>query len=161
MRLALSQVGALLLASWLGAAVLFAAVVAPAAFSILPSRALAGALVGRVLPAILVAGLVAALAALAIGFGDDAAFAKARIVSALLVALSCAAAQFLVGPRIERLRQTIGTSVDELSVDDERRVAFGRLHRASVGWLGAAIVGATCYVVFSTLAGRSARRNHV
>ena len=160
MRLAFSQVGALLVASWLGAAVLFAAVVAPAAFSVLPSRALAGALVGRVLPAVFIAGLVVALLALGIGFRDGAPFLKARLLSAVLVALSCAAAHFLVGPRIERLRQTIGSPVGELAVEDERRVAFGRLHRASVGWLGAAIVGATCYVVFSTLAGRSARRGH-
>ena len=49
---------ALLLAAWLGAGVLFAAVVAPAAFAVLPSRNLAGALVGRVLPVVLIAGVV-------------------------------------------------------------------------------------------------------
>ena len=38
------------LSAWLGAGLLFAAVVAPAAFRVLPSRALAGALAGAVLP---------------------------------------------------------------------------------------------------------------
>jgi hypothetical protein len=46
----------LLLAAWLGAGMLLAAVVAPAAFAVLPSRTLAGALVGRVLPTVFIAG---------------------------------------------------------------------------------------------------------
>ncbi len=44
------------LSVWLGAAVLFAAVVAPALFHALPSRTMAGDVVGRVLPALLYAG---------------------------------------------------------------------------------------------------------
>jgi len=48
----------LLLAVWIGAALLFALIVAPAAFAVLPSRTLAGALVGRVLPVIFYAGVV-------------------------------------------------------------------------------------------------------
>ena len=40
---------------------LLAAVVAPAAFAVLPSRTLAGALVGRVLPTVFIAGIVVAL----------------------------------------------------------------------------------------------------
>src|SRR4029077_12340066 len=47
-----------LLAVWIGAALLFALVVAPAAFAVLPTRTLAGALVGRVLPVIFYAGVV-------------------------------------------------------------------------------------------------------
>ena len=53
-----------LLSAWLGAAVLVATVVAPAAFAVLPTRTLAGALVGRVLPVLFIAGLVVALASL-------------------------------------------------------------------------------------------------
>ena len=61
---------ALLLSAWLGASILFAAVVAPAAFTILPSRSLAGALVGRVLPVVFASGLVVALLALALDRAD-------------------------------------------------------------------------------------------
>ncbi|MDE3217575.1 MAG: DUF4149 domain-containing protein, partial [Gemmatimonadota bacterium] len=43
---------------WLGAAVLLAAAVAPAAFAVLPSRSLAGDLVGRVLPVIFWSGML-------------------------------------------------------------------------------------------------------
>ena len=38
-----------LLDAWLGAAIFVAAFVAPAAFAVLPTRALAGAIVGRIL----------------------------------------------------------------------------------------------------------------
>jgi hypothetical protein len=52
---AISVVG---LSAWLGAAVLAATVVAPAAFAVLPTRSLAGALVGRVLPVLFYGGAV-------------------------------------------------------------------------------------------------------
>ena len=80
------------LSLWLGAALVVGAVVAPAAFAVLPTRTLAGALVGRVLPALFWSGA-------AVG---------------LLVAM---------------LGRDRGVS---------RRVAFGRLHMASVALLGVA-----------------------
>ena len=46
-----------LLAAWLGATIIVGAVVAPAAFAVLPSRTLAGALVGRVLPPLFWSGV--------------------------------------------------------------------------------------------------------
>jgi hypothetical protein len=52
-----------LLGAWIGAALLMAAAVAPAAFAVLPTRALAGALVGRVLPPVFGGGIVVGLAA--------------------------------------------------------------------------------------------------
>jgi len=51
---------------WLGAALFFAAAVAPAAFDLFEAT-LAGALVGRLLPPVFVAGIVAGLAVAAIG----------------------------------------------------------------------------------------------
>src|SRR5918912_972532 len=88
-----------LLAAWLGAAALVAGAVAPAAFAVLPSRALAGALVGRVLPVIFLAGV--ALGAVA-GYLSFAAGARAAGSAALVVAVACAVAQFAVGARIAR-----------------------------------------------------------
>ena len=55
----------LLLAAWVGAAIFFSAIVAPALFAVLPTRELAGAVVGRVLPMLNWAGLIIALALLA------------------------------------------------------------------------------------------------
>jgi hypothetical protein len=131
---------AVLLSAWLGAAVLVAAVVAPAAFAVLPTRTLAGALVGRVLPAIfwsgIVGGAVVGVALLASGVRGWA------VAAALGLAGACAAAQWVVAPRIERARAAIGGPVDALDPADPRRLAFGRLHGFSVAWLGVGGVAA-------------------
>jgi hypothetical protein len=130
--------------AWLGAALLFVAVVAPAAFAALPTRTLAGALVGAVLPALFYAGIVLGAALVAASI----ALQRGRIVTpgtvgGLLIAISCAAAQFVVAPRIERARASIAGPIESVPSSDPRRVAFGRLHAASVAWLGVAVVGAT------------------
>ena len=94
-----------LLSTWLGAAVLLATVVAPAAFAVLPSRTLAGALVGRVLPVVFIAGLIVSLATLWLDSGDRGRAIRVRRALLIVVAVSCAAAQFAVGPRIARGRK--------------------------------------------------------
>ncbi|MFL5563395.1 MAG: DUF4149 domain-containing protein [Gemmatimonadaceae bacterium] len=142
---------------WLGATLLFIAVVAPAAFSALPSRTLAGALVGAVLPSLfysgIVVGLVLALAAMAV---KRRKIVTAGTVGGFLVAVSCAAAQFVVAPRIERVRAAISGPVESIPPTDPRRIAFGRLHGASVIWLGIATIGA---VIVAAGAGASLRRS--
>ena len=139
-----AAVASLIVASaWLGAALLFVAVVAPAAFAALPTRTLAGALVGAVLPAIfhsgIVVGAVLAVAGMTLRRGR---IVTPGTVGGFLIAISCAAAQFVVAPRIERARVSIGGPIESVPSSDPRRVAFGRLHGASVAWLGVALVGA-------------------
>jgi hypothetical protein len=146
---------AALLAAWLGAALLVAAVVAPSAFAVLPSRALAGALVGRVLPVMFVAGVVVAAAAAILGHVPAARFGGARLACAAIAAVACAVAQFGIAPRIARLRAEIGPSLDALPVGDARRVAFGKLHAFSVAWLGAAMLAAAVALVLTLIALRS------
>lgn len=134
---------------------LVATVVAPAAFAVLPSRTLAGALVGRVLPVLFIAGVVVAMASLWL---DSGAYGRAiRVRRALLVvaAVSCAAAQFAVAPRIERVRREIDGPVERLPQDDPRRIAFGRLHAASVAWLGLAMVAAVTTLILVSVRERS------
>jgi hypothetical protein len=135
----------LLVAAWLGAAIFFAAIVAPAAFAVYPSRTLAGALVGRVLPALLWSGLV-------IGVGVGVATwnmsnRRAGTIGAAVLVLSCSAAQLVVAPRIARLREQIGGSIETLGQADPMRVAFGRLHAQSVAWLFVAMVSAFVVLV--------------
>ena len=131
----------LLLAVWIGAALLFTIVVAPAAFSVLPTRTLAGALVGRVLPVIFYAGVViGSLIVVLELIGRTGAWG--RSAAGAVSALACALAQLIVGTKIDRLRAAIGGPLDALAVDDPRRIAFGRLHAISVGWLGLAMVAA-------------------
>ena len=141
----------ILLSAWLGAAVLVTTVVAPAAFAVLPSRTLAGALVGRVLPVLCIAGLVVALASLSLDSGDHGRAIRVRRAMLIVAAVSCAAAQFAVAPRIERVRKEIAGPVEQLSPDDPRRIAFGRLHAASVAWLGVAMVADVTTLILVSL----------
>jgi hypothetical protein len=138
----MALVGPIALALWLGGTLLFTVVVAPAAFAVLPSRALAGAVVGRVLPAVFVSGIVAALVMLALDTRLGLRFKMTRRLSVALLAASCAIAQFVVAPRIERLRASIGPALDALAASDPRRIEFGRLHAASVAWLGVGMLAA-------------------
>src|ERR1043165_9689779 len=91
----------LMLAAWLGAGILVAAVVAPAAFRVLPSRTMAGAVVGAVLPVILVSGLVIGAVALALEARSGVKWARPAVAApyvALIV--GCLVAQFIIGPKI-------------------------------------------------------------
>lgn len=138
-----AALGLILLASWLGAAVLVAAVVAPAAFRVLPSRTLAGALVGEVLPVIFLSGLVIAAIAVALEARAGHGILQIRITGPfLLMIIGCVVAQFVIGPKIEVVRASIGGAVDALDAADPRRIQFGRLHAFSVMWMGVAMLGA-------------------
>ncbi|HET9424407.1 MAG TPA: DUF4149 domain-containing protein [Gemmatimonadaceae bacterium] len=138
----------LLLASWLGAAILVATVVAPAAFRVLPTRTLAGALIGEVLPIVFMSGLAVAIAAVVLEarLGRNALRITATVPFVLMI-LGCAVAQFVIGPKIEIVRASIAGAVDALDVADPRRVQFGRLHGFSVMWMGVAMVGAAAAIV--------------
>lgn len=149
---------ALMLAGWLGASVLLAAVVAPAAFAVLPSRTLAGALVGRVLPVLFIAGIVVGLVGLALDRSTDGRLPRVRRVALVVAAVACAAAQFGVAPRIERVRGDIAGPVEELSADDPRRATFGKLHAESVALLGLAMIAAASVMVLISMSPRRTAR---
>jgi Domain of unknown function (DUF4149) len=145
------QVG--VLALWLGAAALLSICVAPALFAVLPSRSLAGAVVGRILPPVFYAGMTVGLLVLALQVVQGRGWSwGGREISGIVMIVACAIAQFGVGPRIARLREEIGGPIEELAVDDARRVAFGRLHGFSVAWLGLAMLAA---VVAAIVAARA------
>jgi Domain of unknown function (DUF4149) len=140
----------IVLSLWLGGAALFTTVVAPAAFAVLPSRALAGVLVGRVLPVVFWSGIAAGLVSVALDalIRRGSTWGTRDLVSPALIA-ACAVAQLGIGPRIARIRQEIGGPIEQLAADDVRRVAFGRLHAASVVWLGVAMIAAATAVVIA------------
>ena len=144
----------LLLSAWLGAATLFSAVVAPAAFAALPSRTLAGALVGRVLPVVFIAGIVVAAISLGLDRAQRGRMPRVRRIALIVVAIACGAAQFYVAPRIESVRQEINGPIEQIAPSDARRVTFGRLHAVSVGWLGLAMMAATTALVLASLSPR-------
>lgn len=131
-----------LAAAWLGAGILVAAVVAPAAFAALPSRSLAGAVVGRVLPALFYWGIATGAALVLLQARAGGRLVTAGTVAGLVTAVSCAVGQLVVAPRIERVRASIPGPVEKLPATDERRIEFGRLHASSVLWLGVGMLGA-------------------
>ena len=137
--------GIVLLAAWLGAALMVAAVVAPAAFAVLPTRTLAGALVGRVLPALFWSGMVIGLIVAVVSWTMP--HRLWRVAGAVTLAGACAAAQLVVAPRIQRVREQIGGAVDALDPSDPRRQAFGRLHGISVAWMGVGAIAALVVLI--------------
>ena len=143
----------LALALWLGAVLVVGAVVAPAAFAVLPTRTLAGALVGRVLPALFWSGAAMGLLVALLGRTGNGGRRRTLLGAALTVA--CLVAQLGVAPRIAQVRAGVTVPIDQLDRHDARRVAFGRLHLASVALLGVAGiagVGALFFIVRSLTA---------
>lgn len=134
-----------LLGFWLGAATLFAAVVAPTLFAVLPTRTLAGLVVGRVLPVIFYAGIVVALVEAVVELRGP--HHVGRLSTDVVMLLTCGVAQFVLSPRIERLRAAIAGPIEQLDSSDPRRLEFGRLHAVSVGLLGVAMIAALVAVI--------------
>ncbi len=136
------------LALWLGAAAFFSFAVAPALFATLPSRSLAGQVVGRTLPIVFYLGMIAGAVVVALQTaGARSGIRDVRALCGCLMIAACAVAQFIIGRRIDRLRDEIGVPIESLAVDDARRIAFGRLHGASVAWLGLAMLAAAVALV--------------
>lgn len=142
------------LALWIGAALLVAAVVAPTAFRVLPTRAMAGQMVGGVLPVIFVSGLVVGAATALLAWRDGGDFARTRVVLPLVLSASCAIAQFVIYPKIDRLRAEMGPSIEALDKSDPRRAEFGKLHGISVAWMGAAMLAGGVSLFLTVLAAR-------
>jgi uncharacterized protein DUF4149 len=152
-RLLWPTIEVIVLALWIGAAVFFSAAVAPVLFRVLPTRALAGEAVAGMLPVVFYSGVVAGLILLLTELSrEDGRLWSGQPVAAAVMILSCAIAQWFVGPRIARVRDAIAGPVDELPVSDPRRIAFGRLHGLSVGWLGVAILAALVALVLAARA---------
>jgi hypothetical protein len=142
-------------AIWSGGAVLVVTTVAPAAFRVLPTRALAGALVGQVLPVLFLSGLAIGTLGLVFTTRTAPRHILRRIGTAGTI-VGCAVAQAIIGPRIDALREKIGPSVDALAATDPLRLAFGRLHGLSVLCLAIAMLSALLTVVACALAVRDA-----
>lgn len=157
-RVSPSLIEVAVLAFWLGAAAFFSVAVAPALFSVLPTRTLAGDVVGRLLPGVYYSGIVVGLLIVVIELASRGAWSwRGREVFGALIAVACAVAQLIVAPRIAQLRDEIPGPIESLPLDDARRMMFGRLHGVSVAWLGVAMLAAAIALVLSarTLESRS------
>src|SRR5262249_11789044 len=108
----------LALVVWIGGIIFFSFVVAPTVFSVLPTRALAGAVVNRSLTTLHWMGLASGFVFLVCSLLYWKRFHLAHLLIAVMMALT-AASQFIVTPKMERLRQEMGI-IDLLSPLDSR-----------------------------------------
>lgn len=118
---------------WVGGLILFAFVLAPTAFAVLPSRHLAGAVVGRSLGILhwmgLISGLVFLSSSLLYSYlvrGTTNVFAGRNILIVLMLALTLIS-QFGIIPRMDALRASIG-EIDSVPPDNPARLQFDALH---------------------------------
>jgi hypothetical protein len=136
------RIPGLVASAWLGAGLLFSAIVAPALFRLLPTRAMAGTVAGAVLPVLFWSGIF--LGVLLIGASGRRRMAG--VVAGGIVALCCAGAELVVGARLRDLREELPADLESLAATDPRRVAFGRLHGISVALLGLAMASGAAWI---------------
>lgn len=125
----------LALVVWLGG-VIFFPVVAQAAFSVLPTRQLAGSVVGRSLGILHWMGMISAVVFLAsslllsrLSTGDVHLFAPRNILICLMLLLVLVS-QFGIIPRMDAIRASIG-AIDAAPADSPARLQFDALHHWS------------------------------
>ena len=118
---------------WLGGLIFFSFVVAPTAFSVLPSRDLAGSVVSRSLTVLHWMGLVSGLVFLAtsmlyarLSSGSAHPLAVRHLLIVAMLVLT-AISQFGISPKMAALRASLG-EIDNAPVSDPARVQFNALH---------------------------------
>ena len=137
-----------ILGLWLGAMTFFSFVVAPAAFSALPSQQLAGAVVSRSLGAleiigIVLGGLLILILSLSKERGKTAMF---ELIALVLMTVSMFVSHFFVSNRLHEMRVQSG-EIAQLAPGDPTRATFDRLHQYSVWLMSFNIVGAASLIV--------------
>lgn len=129
---------------WIGGIVFFAFVVAPALFSILPSRELAGAVVQRSLNLLHWIGIAAALVFLVASTLDalntpGVQYGISRNILMTIALALTLASQFGVTRAMQRLHREMG-AIDLVAPGDSRRVEFNRLHTVSTALEGGVLL---------------------
>lgn len=118
---------------WIGGLIFFAFVLAPTAFSVLPTTHLAGNVVGRALGKLhwiaIVSGIVYLASSLLYSRMTDGTahiFATRHILICLMLALTLIS-QFGIIPRMDALRASLG-EVSAVPTDNPMRMQFDALH---------------------------------
>jgi uncharacterized membrane protein len=121
------------LVGWIGGLIFFAFVLAPTAFSVLPTTHLAGNVVGRTLNKLhwiaIFSGIVFLISSLLYSRlvdGTSHIFAARNILLCLMLALTLIS-QFGIIPRMDTLRASFG-EVSAAPIDSPDRVRFDALH---------------------------------
>jgi hypothetical protein len=132
------------LSMWLGSFFFFAAVVAPAAFQVLPSRTMAGQIVSHSLYGLHWIGITCGLLFLLAGvlmalFGGGHSPLQLRDLLIVLMMGITLTAHFGIERKMETLRDQMGM-VENVPHDDPRRVEFNRMHVWSTRMEGSVFV---------------------
>src|SRR2546423_5467255 len=143
------QLRLLLLGLWLGAAIFFAAAVAPALFGALRgaglanANELAGSIVTRLLAFINRGGFEIALFLFVTAFFVNRNRGRlaqvSEVISIAIIAIMTSVNQWIISPRMLQLRASMG-SIDQVEPTNVRRVEFDLLHRYSVMMLSVAMI---------------------
>jgi len=148
-----------LLGLWLGAAVLFSAVVAPTAFRVLrgfnlPNAGeIAGTIVTQTLSVVNISGFILSLILIVLAFGLKRAHSRGRLTAQIVLlatmAITTALGEWVIAARMRALRAAMVVPIDQVAASDPKRVAFATLHGYSVAALGVAIIAAllTCLLL--------------
>jgi uncharacterized membrane protein len=130
---------------WLGGLIFFAFVLAPTAFTVLPTAHLAGNVVGRALGKLhwiaIFSGIVYLTSSLLYSRLTDGAahvFAARHILLCLMLALTLVS-QFGIMPRMDTLRASLG-EVSSVPLDNPQRIQFDALHVWSTRVEGAVLL---------------------
>jgi uncharacterized membrane protein len=123
---------------WVGGIIFFSFVVAPALFSILPTRHLSGLVVTRVLATLHWLGVICGGVFLICSFFEayhalgsvQALAARNVLVAGMMVATLIS--QTVVSAKMAALRAEMG-EIDKIAASDPRRIAFNQLHQWSTG----------------------------
>jgi uncharacterized membrane protein len=133
------------LVCWIGGLIFFAFVLAPTAFSVLPTTHLAGNVVGRALGKLHWIGLAAGIIFLGSSLlysrltdGTAHVFAGRHILLCVMLALTLVS-QFGIIPRMDVLRASLG-EVSAVPIDNPARVQFDALHVWSTRVEGAVLL---------------------
>lgn len=150
---------------WLGAAVFFSAVVAPSAFGVLRSfnlsnaSQIAGDIVARNLSVINISGLIVGLFLLLTLFMVRGRRGRAGLITeficASLIIASTSISRWWFAPRLRDLRIAIAMPLDQVPINDGRRMAFDSLHRYSVNALALAMIAALVSIILIARSGRN------
>jgi hypothetical protein len=134
----------------LGAAVLFAAAVAPTVFGVLRgaqvtnANELAGLMVTRILATINLAGFEIGLFLIVTGYflsrRERRLIRFAEMISLAIMAIMTGVSHWIISARMLALRAAMQAPIDQVATTDPRRIEFDALHGYSVAAMGTAIV---------------------
>jgi len=150
----------LLLGLWLGAAIFFGAAVAPALFGVLRganlpnANELAGTIVTRLLTIINRGGFEISLFLLVTAYfttkNESRLRRFAEMISLAIMAIMTGVGHWVIAARMSALRVAMQGQIDQVALNDPRRIAFDSLHGYSVSAMGVAMVaGLVAFVIMA------------